>query len=356
MRNHVNKKRSVIIDGHFLALKYSGTHRFAIEIIKELDKCVTDSSYELVVPNDVNLEEFNELSSVKNIKFYSVGNYKGKRISWFVKEWLHILKEDSVHVELCDGFPMCSHSIIALHDIYSFFNMHGCSWWFNLKKQVKAYLDALFARKIITVSEYSKRTILEKLPAKDAKITVIYNSWEHIKAEYIETDILDRFNLKSGCYYFFLGRLAKNKNLKWIFEEADYNPDDMFVIAGSLWKDKFSYYHGKYNNIVYTGFVSEKDLPTLYKNCKAFLFPSLMEGFGIPPMEALYYNAPIIISNTSSLPEIYGNAAHYIDPYKYTYNLDLLLSESVAGAKSVLDRFSWSTSAHKLYSLIESER
>ncbi len=94
-------------------------------------------------------------------------------------------------------------------------------------------------------------------------------------------------------------------------------------------------------------------MKALYKNCKAFLFPSIMEGFGIPPMEALFNGVPIIISNTSSLPEIYEDCAHYIDPYKYDYSLDELLKEPVASSDKVLNKFSWEKSAKQWYELIE---
>ena len=71
-------------------------------------------------------------------------------------------------------------------------------------------------------------------------------------------------------------------------------------------------------------------MSALFQSCKAFLFPSLMEGFGIPPLEALYYNVPIIISDTSSLPEIYEDCAHYIDPFKYDYCLDRNMNAALA--------------------------
>jgi glycosyltransferase involved in cell wall biosynthesis len=78
-----------------------------------------------------------------------------------------------------------------------------------------------------------------------------------------------------------------------------------------------------------------------------------MEGFGIPPMEALYNGVPIIIANTSSLPEVYGKSAHYIDPYKYDYCLDEILQEPVEAPELVLNRYSWEKSAREWKNLIE---
>ena len=69
-------------------------------------------------------------------------------------------------------------------------------------------------------------------------------------------------------------------------------------------------------NVVFTDFVSEGQLRWLYEHCAAYVFPSLSEGFGLPGLEAMLHGAPVISSNATCLPEIYGDAAHYFDPYK----------------------------------------
>ena len=92
---------------------------------------------------------------------------------------------------------------------------------------------------------------------------------------------------------------------------------------------------------------------SLYKNCKAFIFPSIHEGFGIPPMEALSQGAKIIVANTTCLPEIYQGCAIYVDPYDTNVDLDKLLKDNeVDDSNKVLARYSWKESALKLYKLI----
>ena len=98
---------------------------------------------------------------------------------------------------------------------------------------------------------------------------------------------------------------------------------------------------------------SDGEIRSLMANCKAFILPSIYEGFGIPPMEALAENAQIIVSNTSCLPEIYSKSAHYIDPYQLeNIDLDKILAEHVEDPEAVLNKYSWEKSAKTLYSLI----
>ena len=85
------------------------------------------------------------------------------------------------------------------------------------------------------------------------------------------------------------------------------------------------------------------------KYCKAFIFPSFFEGFGIPPLEALSVGASIIISNTTCLPEIFGDTAHYIDPYNTDINLDEVLSVPTASPQKVLEKYTFTRFAKMLH-------
>jgi glycosyltransferase involved in cell wall biosynthesis len=88
-------------------------------------------------------------------------------------------------------------------------------------------------------------------------------------------------------------------------------------------------------------------------NCKAFLFPSLYEGFGLPPLEALSVGANVICSNTSCLPEIYADSVHYIDPDRYDYDLDEVLNSVVSAPDYTLEKYSWEKSTKAVYELVK---
>ena len=127
------------------------------------------------------------------------------------------------------------------------------------------------------------------------------------------------------------------------------NPNEVFAVAGNIVSYGDDYKDRNLKNVELLGFVSDEEVKALMKNCKAFIFPSKFEGFGIPPLEALSVGAKIIVSNASCLPEIYGNAAVYIDPYDTNVNLNELLSKTTSGEKEVLEKYSFKHSAEKIY-------
>lgn len=344
-----DKNRKVVIDGSCIRTgNFIGAQRYAMEILRELDKLVPSGKYEVLL-----YHQYADLISLKNIRKIEI-EAKNKVI-WEIKVLCYLIRNKALYIHFANGIALRRNSIIALHDIYAFYGVCNNSIGYYMKKKCMAIWDAIYAKHIVTVSEFSRQTMLDKLPLKANKISVIYNGWQHIRNVESDKNYLSKIGLLPQTYYFFVGRLVNNKNIKWIFNVADYNPNSIFVIAGALSNEKFDFYQGKNRNIIYTGFINDSEMKALYQNCKAFLFPSLMEGFGIPPLEALYNGAPIIISNTSSLPEIYEDCAHYINPLQYDYCLDSLLNESVCPPEKILNKFSWEKSAKQWYELIEKE-
>lgn len=109
-------------------------------------------------------------------------------------------------------------------------------------------------------------------------------------------------------------------------------------------------------NVIFAGFASDEQVKALIQNCKAFIYPAIFDGFGIPPLEALSQNAKVICSNAACLPEIYGASVHYIDPYNTDVDLDEILSQPIGDSEQVLSRFSWKQSAEAFYEVLEKYR
>jgi glycosyltransferase involved in cell wall biosynthesis len=186
------------------------------------------------------------------------------------------------------------------------------------------------AARVITVSEASKRDILRYFHVPESRIDVIYNAiddrfWEPPTADQMER-VRQRYQLNAP-FVLYAGNIKPHKNLERLIEAFHIlrqNPalkDVQLLIIG----DEVSKYamlrravhrHKLHKHVRFFGFVSHETLAALYRLADVFVFPSLYEGFGLPPLEAMASGTPVIASNVSSLPEVVGEAALMIDPYE----------------------------------------
>jgi glycosyltransferase involved in cell wall biosynthesis len=179
----------------------------------------------------------------------------------------------------------------------------------------------------ITVSEHSKKDLLEYYDVDPDKIIVTY---QPIALEYEELDewdvedFLKRYGLDYGKYILFVGAIEPKKNVGRLLDAyATMDTDMPLVIVGKkgwLWEDelaKVSYLFDKESKkkVKLLEYVPVKSLKYLYRGAYFLVFPSLYEGFGLPPLEAMTFGCPVITTQTSSLPEVCRNAALYVDPY-----------------------------------------
>ncbi|MGL5050245.1 MAG: glycosyltransferase family 4 protein, partial [Fusobacteriaceae bacterium] len=206
--------------------------------------------------------------------------------------------------------------IVAIHDIQTKVHPEFFSKKFALWYNVLNRFNIRNAKKIITVSKFSKSEILKYYKVSENKIEVIYNGWQHM--DRIEKDeiILEKLNVKKDEYILGVSSMNPNKNFKYILGLAKLHPEYKFVIVGKknseIFKDGSVEEMG---NLTWAGYVSDEELKGLYSNAKAFVFPSFYEGFGIPPLEAIASGCKnIFISNTSCLPEVYYKEVLLINP------------------------------------------
>jgi glycosyltransferase involved in cell wall biosynthesis len=250
--------------------------------------------------------------------------------------------------------------IVFLHDIYcEFFPEDFVSRrdkFTRLYSRIQYRFIAYLAKKIVTVSEYSKNEISNTFNIDPSKINVIYSSADHIRDIVSDVSIFEQFPiLAEKPFYFSLGSLSKRKNILWILEYAVKHPESIFAISGtSLSTVKVNELDGMIpQNTILLGYLDDSKVKALMEKCKAFILPSYYEGFGLTPLEALSCGAQIIVAKAASLPEIYGNTAHYLDPFNTDIDLDKLLQEPVDSPEGILKRYSYDNSARKIYNLIK---
>lgn len=196
----------------------------------------------------------------------------------------------------------------------------------SLKKLQKFYLrttcrwSAKASEGIITVSEFSKGRINEILKYPSEKIRVVYSAvYEGVTKDYgISFDYVQREYKLPDKYIMTLSTLEPRKNMKILLEafseimdKVDY---DLVLVGRKGWKmDEVIEKYDMHSRIHITGFVKDEHVSQIYKNAMCFVFPSLYEGFGLPPVEALALGTPVVASNTASIPEILMNQAVYFE-------------------------------------------
>ena len=210
---------------------------------------------------------------------------------------------------------------------------------------------------IFTVSEFSKNQIKDYYKVYTDKITVIPNGYEHFNDIKEDVSIFKKhLNLKENEFYFSLGSLQKRKNLKWIYEYAKKHPKEIFAVSGKAINGMVSDTISSLKNlpnIILLGYISDAQVKKLMKTCKAFIFPSYYEGFGIPPLEALSVGAKIIISDIPCFKEIFGETAYYINPNNTKIDLNYILqNKNILSSKEILEKYTYDKSAKKLYNTL----
>jgi len=215
-------------------------------------------------------------------------------------------------------------SVFTLHDLIFIFHPEThkpLNRWF-LTLMMPRFLRAADA--VIAVSECTKRDAIRFYGIPEEKITVIYEGvnprFRPASPETIAA-VRARYNLPEH-FILYVGTIEPRKNLTALLEAFHYllaTHDLRLVIVGKkgwLYEGFFRRLRelGLEDRVIFTGYVPDEDLPAIYSAADLFVFPSLYEGFGLPVLEAMACGVPVICSNTSSLPEVAGDAALLVDP------------------------------------------
>lgn len=256
----------------------------------------------------------------------------------------------TIHDLILDEFPTERASTLAP----IFFRLKLFAYKIALRTAV------LRSAKIITISEYSKRALLQQFPKVAEKVEITYEavdplpspaSWEQLVSHGIQKP-----------YFLYAGNAYPHKNLERLLHafqlhQQQHLPSHL-VLVGK--RDFFSKRLEQFvaekhiPQVKFFGYASDAELHALYRHCQAYFFPSMSEGFGLPGLEAMMCDAPVFASRASSLPEIYADAAEYFDPTsiaeihesmdRAVHDILLVQRLRLAGRLRV-EQFSWTTMA-----------
>lgn len=345
--------RALHINGRFFAQPATGVQRFAEQSLRELALLRPDLA--VLVPRDTVVPDWLAEESV-----IRVGHLHGH--AWEQIELpLYLARHGSpLLLSLASTAPMLyRHQICTHHDITYVRYPTSFSSSFRLLYRVIVPRMLRSSRSILTVSEFSRREIASNYGIHADKISVVPNAAD------------DRFRPGPSAdgrpYLLAVSSPNEHKNFQRLLSAYSSRQDalesDLLIIG----KQTSSFVSQQYDveassRVRFTGRVSDDELVRLYQGARAFVFPSLYEGFGIPPLEAQQCGIPVASSNAASLPEVLGDSAMYFDPHDESRLGDVLvkldsdsqLRDRLRDAGYVnATRFSWARSASQILGIVE---
>ena len=220
-------------------------------------------------------------------------------------------------------------SVVTIHDcIHLMFPQYLRNRAAYVYARASMWSAARQAQRILTVSEASKRDIIHFFNVPPEKVVVVYNAIEERFAQTPSGDAIERVRERyqlNHPFVLYVGNIKPHKNLVRLIEafaelrRRGFDELKLLIIGDEISKlpalRRAVHSHKLHKHVRFLGYLEDETLASLYRLASVFVFPSLYEGFGLPPLEAMASGTPVVTSNVSSMPEVTGDAAVLVDPY-----------------------------------------
>lgn len=367
----------IVIDCRFM--NHSGLGRYTCEIVSRL-VVFSENEYVLLLNRDEINRDFFDKCNLPNVSFLYID-----ALMYSIREQLLL----PVRVPSCDLFwalhynapilPVrAKYKMVTIHDVGHLALPEDLSFPKKCYAKLLMYTSTHFYDKVLTVSEFSKREItrFENIPENKIEVypcAVDTNEYYPVRNQTRIADVLRKYTLPDK-YFLYVGNVKPHKNILGMirgyakFLHSNTDTENCLVIVGkkdglltgvqglsTLLKEL-----DLEQKVFFTGFVDEDDLPSLYSGAQAFLFLSFYEGFGIPALEAMACNCVVVSSTATSLPEVCGDAAIYVDPQSeesIAAGLEVSGNEAEKMKKKGAERvklFSWDNTASRIRASMQS--
>ncbi|MEH6307436.1 glycosyltransferase family 1 protein [Olivibacter sp. CPCC 100613] len=349
-------KKKIYVNGKFLAHRVTGVHRYAIEIVKKLIEFGED--VEILVPPHMPFAS----NPFPEVLIKEVRGYKS-RLLWEHFSLPAYLKKQKNYVllSLCNiGTLYDKNQILCIHDMSYAVNPSWFTKSFARYYRIMIPRLAKRAKRLITVSEFSKRQITEQLGIKYEDVSVVYNA----PADKFNAVSTSNISYSKDDFFLFVGSMDPRKNINLIidFFSKPEQSHQKLVIVGAKIKSFNEVNFQIPSNVKVLDNCNDDELAALYRRAKAMINPSFYEGFGIPVVEAMASGCPLILSNLEVYREIAEEGAFYFDPYsteslsaaverfQHTQEDEMhkLIDENITRSKD----FSWEKSSYALLNVI----
>lgn len=339
------------IDARFFGPQGKGLGRYTEKVIKNLEKIDSENHYYIFMRKEVWPEYTPENSNFK--KVLADLRWYGLAEQVFLPRIIYKQKLDLMHFPHFNvPFMFRGNFIVTIHDLILLKFptkrattldpiLYAIKYW-GYKKTILYAVKK--AKKIITVSNYTKSEISDYFKIDPEKIKVIYEAADSVEWGQLtlpsDTFLKEHEIIKP--YLLYVGNAYPHKNLERLLKVfkklKEGNFQYQLVLVGKedyfykrLAKDAKRLNLLKNNEVVFFGFATQKELAALYRQACLYVFPSYVEGFGLPPLEAASYGIPVVAAKSSSLPEILGEAALYFDPRNEKEMADVILRALTCG-------------------------
>jgi len=360
----------IVINATNIGKKIEGIGTYSLNLLKEFSKLENKLEFIVVLNNNAKpyMEDikFPKNFLLKYITSYVSPDYysKGHFFRLLYSNFLSIYKPDLIfNTSQFESIFLPCKQTITIHDVIPLlFREFHIRQYFYYKYLLKIALNNVSS--IISPSKHTKELLEKFYKIPCDKIHVVYHG---ISNEYLK-EAKNYNSSKRRNYILYVGRISPTKNVIGLlkaFKIIQEKIDCKLVIAGTGQKKFIEEIHKMdllSDKVLLKGYVTNEEVLDLYKNASLFVFPSLYEGFGLPPLEAMACGCPTVVSKVASLPEVCGDASYYVDPYDIESIADgiykVLTDENLRNSliKKGLERvklFSWEKTAKETLKVIE---
>jgi glycosyltransferase involved in cell wall biosynthesis len=357
--------------------KLEGIGWFTFEVLKRITQRHPEHEFIFLFDRKYD-DEFMFASNIKPVIVNPPARHAFLFYIWFEMMLPGVFKKTKADMFLStDGYLSLNSSIPSLPVIHDLnFEHYPENIPYFARKHYHYFFPkyAQKATKIATVSEYTKHDIVNTYHVPKEKINVVYNGahegYKPLNKDRIEAT---RGKYSNGCpYYMYIGSLHPRKNIHRMMQAFDLfkqssNSNIKLLIAGEKMWGKYdieNLYHSLHfkDDIVFLGRCAVEELHALLGSALSLVFVSYFEGFGIPALESMYSEVPVIASNVTSIPEICGDAALYADPYSVDSIKNAMIemagnhrlrNDLVQKSRTRSKLFSWDKTSQHMWNVVE---
>ncbi len=360
-------QQRVVFNGKFFAASPTGVHRVAEELVHAVDKLLATDPvlakrfrFEALLPPDTR-----RLPLLQCIGVRVCGHFTRRLWEQFD---LPRHASGALVVSLCNLGPVATRTAITMiHDAQVHSTPDSYGWAFRVWYKLVQPVIGRRHRLVLTVSDFSRGELARFHVAPRERIRVVHNGIDHMDRIRASSAAPSRHGLSSGGYVLALATLQSHKNIAVLLKAfARRQRRDGLVLAlfGDATRRQFEAAgHEVGEDVRFLGRIDDEDMKGLLLHAHCLAFPSLTEGFGLPPLEAMRVGCPVVVARCGALPEVCGDAALYADPFdveSWQAAFDALgtadgrRAELIAAGTKNAAGFTWERAGRALLSSLES--